>query len=177
MVNPLDSGKIIGWAIVVLPLNSGNSMLLQMKKNVSIAEVWDGNELKISFRRRVSNRLMLSWLDLVSIAESITFTEDCDSIFWAFDGSGKFSVQSMYRTISFRGILPAHTPAVWKLCVPTRIHIFLWLLSNNKTLTRTNLAKRRHVEDITCLFCNENESVHHLFFRLLCCLCYVAPSL
>jgi len=29
-------------------------------------------------------------LDLVSIAESITFTEDCDSIFWAFDGSGKF---------------------------------------------------------------------------------------
>jgi len=171
MVNPLDSGKIIGWAIVVLPLNSGNSMLLQMKKNVSIAEVWDGNELKISFRRRVSNRLMLSWLDLVSIAESITFTEDCDSIFWAFDGSGKFSVQSMYRTISFRGILPAHTPAVWKLCVPTRIHIFLWLLSNNKTLTRTNLAKRRHVEDITCLFCNENESVHHLFFG--CCVASV----
>ena len=69
------------------------------EKNVTIAEIWDGNELKISFRRRVSNRLMLSWLDLVSIAESITFTDDCDAICWAFDGSGKFSVQSMYRTI------------------------------------------------------------------------------
>ena len=90
-------------------------MLLQMKKNVSIAEFWDENKLKISFRRRVSNRLMLFWLDLVSIVESITFTEDCDAIFWVFDGSGKFSVQSMYRTISSRGILPAHTPAVWQL--------------------------------------------------------------
>jgi len=85
------------------------------EKNVSIAKFWDENKLKISFRRRVSNRLMLSWLDLVSIVESITFTEDCDAIFWVFDGSGKFSVQSMYRTISSRGILPAHTPAVWQL--------------------------------------------------------------
>ena len=75
----------------------------------------------------------------------------------------------MYRTISFRGILPAHTPAVWQLYVPP--NIFLWLLSNNKTLTRTNLAKRRHVEDITCLFCNEAETVHHLFFG--CCVASV----
>ena len=66
----------------------------------------------ITFRRRVSNRLMLSWLDLVSIAESISFSEDCDSICWAFDGSSKFSVQSMYKTITFRGILPVHTPVV-----------------------------------------------------------------
>ena len=31
--------------------------------------------------------------------------------------------------------------------MPPRIYIFLWLLSNNKTLTRDNLAKRRNVED------------------------------
>jgi hypothetical protein len=34
MVNPLDSGKIIGWATVALPLNFGNFMLLQMKKKM-----------------------------------------------------------------------------------------------------------------------------------------------
>ena len=121
----------------------------------------------ITFRRRVSNRLMLSWLDLVSIAESISFSEDCDSICWAFDGSSKFSVQSMYKTITFRGILPVHTPAVWQLSVPPRIHIFLWLLSNNKILTRINLAKRRHVEDLRCLFCNEPKTTHHLFFECI----------
>ena len=30
---------------------------------------------------------------------------------------------------------------MWKLKVPPRIHIFLWLLANNKLLTRDNLAK------------------------------------
>jgi hypothetical protein len=47
------------------------------------------------------------------------------------------------------------------------LHIFLWLLANNKTLTRDNLAKRRKVEDGSCLFCNDAESVAHLFFG--CC--------
>jgi hypothetical protein len=51
--------------------------------------------------------------------------------------------------------------------VPPRLHIFLWLLANNKTLTRDNLAKRRNVDDETCLFCDDKESIQHLFFD--CC--------
>jgi hypothetical protein len=54
---------------------------------------------------------------------------------------------------------------MWKINVPSRIHIFLWLLANNKTLTMDNLAKRRHVDDTSCLFCNEKESMSHLFFK------------
>jgi hypothetical protein len=37
------------------------------------------------------------------------------------------------------------TPVMWKIGVPPRLHIFLWLLANDKILTRNNLAKRRHV--------------------------------
>jgi hypothetical protein len=48
---------------------------------------------------------------------------------------------------------------------PPRVHFFLWLLSKNKLLTRDNLGKRRRVDDKTCLFCNELESVHHLFYE------------
>jgi len=70
-----------------------------------------------------------------------------DTILWSFADSNSFSVQAVYKTISFRGVQPAYTPSIWKLSVPPRIHIFLWLLYNNKILTRTNLAKRRHVED------------------------------
>jgi cyanate permease len=54
--------------------------------------------------------------------------------------------------------------AIWKLAIPPRVQFFLWLLANNKTLTRDNLAKRREVNDPSCLFCNEQESVVHLFF-------------
>jgi hypothetical protein len=35
-------------------------------------------------------------------------------------------------------------------------------------LTRDNLAKRKLVDDVSCLFCLETESVVHLFFG--CCI-------
>ena len=52
--------------------------------------------------------------------------------------------------------------------MPPRVHIFLWLISNNKVLTRANLAKRRTLEDLSCLFCSDPETTHHLFFD--CCI-------
>jgi hypothetical protein len=52
---------------------------------------------------------------------------------------------------------------VWKIKVPPKIHFFLWLIAHNKLLTRDNLCKRQHVDDLTCLFCNEEETCSHLF--------------
>jgi hypothetical protein len=45
---------------------------------------------------------------------------------------------------------------------------FLWLVSNNKILTRDNVSKQKPVDDRYCLFCTENESVCHLLFH--CCM-------
>jgi hypothetical protein len=90
--------------------------------------------------------------------------EDEDELIWHFNSNGVYSSQSLYRVINFRGIIPVHVPAVWSLKVPFRVHFFLWLLSKNKTLTRDNLSIRKKIEDSSCLFCSENETVHHLFF-------------
>jgi hypothetical protein len=81
---------------------------------------------------------------------------------------GKYSIQSLYDVINNRCIRQIFTPVMWKISVPLRVHVFLWLLANNKTLTRDNLAKRKNLDDKTCLFCNELESVSHLFFD--CCI-------
>jgi uncharacterized Fe-S radical SAM superfamily protein PflX len=40
-------------------------------------------------------------------------------------------------------------------------------VARNKVLTRDNLAKRRALDDVTCLFCSEAELAGHLFFS--CC--------
>ena len=88
---------------------------------------------------------------------------------WAMCASGVYSVKSFYSFVNHRVVVPVCTPAVWKLKIPPRIHVFLWLLANNKLLTRDNLAKRRTVDDLSCLFCSEQETCHHLFFG-----CFVA---
>jgi hypothetical protein len=82
-----------------------------------------------------------------------------------------YSIQSLYAVINNRGAKQVFTPIMWKLSVPPRLHIFLWLLANNKTLTRDNLSRIRKVEDSSCLLCNETKSVHHLFFG--CCIAKV----
>jgi hypothetical protein len=110
---------------------------------------------------------MNMWYDLVSIVENLVLQDDSDQIIWSFSSNGKYSVQSLYAVINHRGVVPVYVPAVWKLKIPLRVQIFLWLLYKNKILTRDSLAKRREVSDKTCLFCNEPESVCHLFFE--CC--------
>ena len=69
--------------------------------------------------------------------------------------------QSLYRIINFRDVIPVHVSAVWSLKIHPRVHFFLWLLAKNKLLTRDNLSFRKSLEDVSCLFCSEDESVHH----------------
>ena len=48
--------------------------------------------------------------------------------------------------------------------MPPNIHVFLWFIVRNKSLTRDNLAKRQIVPGMSCVFCLELESIQHLFF-------------
>lgn len=104
------------------------------------------------------------WFYILNIASTINLSNEDDEMIWELHSSGLYSVQSLYTLINFRGVSPVHVPAVWELYVPPRVHFFLWLVAHNKVLTRDNLSKRQFVPDTICLFCEEQESVMHLFF-------------
>ena len=127
-------------------------------------EVCDGVNLKLTFRRTVSEQVMNLWWELVGLVDNIVLYDEDDTIIWSYNSSGKYTIQSLYVVLSFRGITPIFVSSVWKLNIPPRVQFFLWLLSQNKLLTRDNLAKRRRVSDPTCLFCADKESINHLFF-------------
>jgi hypothetical protein len=59
-------------------------------------------------------------------------------LIWCYNKSGVYSSQSFYNVISYRGITLLYIPAVWNICVPPKIHLFLWLLSHNKLATVDN---------------------------------------
>ena len=116
--------------------------VINNEKGITIERAWDGVNLKLTFRRAIPERLMLLWEELLQIASTIEFSDNDDDIIWQYDSKEKYSVQSLYSVVSFRGVTPVYVPAVWKLIIPPRIHIFLWLLSRNKLLTRDNLGKK-----------------------------------
>ena len=139
------------------------------EQNRTIAEVWDGVSLKLTFRQTFDEAKMQQWFELVEICKIINFSAGKDQPIWMYNPDGVYSVSSFYAIVNNPGIKQIHTPAIWNIVVPPRIHVFLWLYSNNKLLTRDNLAKRRPVSDPSCLYCNEPETSHHLF-----CTCVVA---
>jgi hypothetical protein len=48
----------------------------------TLSEAWDGQTLKISFRRKVGERMMNQWYEVVQIASSIQFSEEPDTVIW-----------------------------------------------------------------------------------------------
>ena len=148
---------ILFWPLYVINEQHGKT----------VREVWNGEELQLSFRRGVSERIMGMWEELKAVVQSITLNNEVDQILWTYSSSGKYCVQSLYAIVNHRGVVPIFVHDVWKLNIPRWVQFFLWLLSNNRVLTRDNLAKRREVNDPTWLFYNEKESITHLFFQ--CC--------
>jgi hypothetical protein len=68
--------------------------------------VWNGEELRLSFRRNVSVRLMSLWEELKAAVESIVLNDEEDQILWTYSSTGKYSVQSLYAIINHRGVVP-----------------------------------------------------------------------
>ena len=110
---------------------------------------------------------MEQWHHLVECARSIALCEDIDSLIWQLESKGVYSSSSLYQVINFRGVQPVFIPAVWKLYVPPKIHVLLWLFSYNKLMTRDNLRKRHIIKPLDCVFCSEQETNTHLFFECI----------
>jgi hypothetical protein len=129
----------------------------------TIEQAWNGVNLKFTFRRTVDTRLWSQWQEVIEIATDLQLGDEEDTMIWKFNSSGRFSVQSLYDVINDRGQTNLHSCCVEIVCAS-----WTALIANNKTSTTDNFAKRRFVNDKTCLFCAENETIHHLFFE--CCI-------
>lgn len=78
------------------------------EKGLTIDKAWDGENLEFTFRRCVDKRLILLWHDVVSVAQSIVFTEEEHATIWEYHSSGLYNVQSLYTILNFRGVIPVH---------------------------------------------------------------------
>jgi hypothetical protein len=101
---------------------------------------------------------------LQTLVTSVPSSEE-DRPVWLLEASGVYSVKSYYNMINWGGVSTPVWKNFWKILVPHRYLVFHWLAFHNKILTRDNLDKRCPVSDKTCLFCCEDESVHHLLFE------------
>lgn len=84
-------------------------------------------------------------------------------ICWRWTNTGRFTVHSLYKWIEY-GDIPNHTyDQTWTAKIPLKIEVFVWLVRQNKVLTKHNLLKKDWLEDPSCPFCGQLETTNHLF--------------
>ena len=55
---------------------------------------------------------------------------------------------------------------IWESKLPYKIKIFTWLLEKGVILTKDNMIRRKWLGgDPSCKFCEQPESIDHLFFQ------------
>jgi hypothetical protein len=83
---------------------------------------------------------------------------------WNLTASGEFSVKSMYLDFMNSNTIFLKR-YIWKIKVPLKIRIFMWFLHRKFILTKDNLLKRNWQGNSSCVFCDKDESIKHLFFE------------
>jgi hypothetical protein len=53
---------------------------------------------------------------------------------------------------------------IWKAKIPQRIKVFLWLILNDKILSKENLSKRKWQGNARCDWCGCLETTSHIFY-------------
>ena len=109
----------------------------------------------------------VDWKDLQDIIFTLVIVENQNHppLKWRWSASGLFTVKSLYQFLNFRGITLTQPMLWWNLKIPPKIKVFMWLVQKRKILTKSQLIKRGWTGPTHCHFCQEYETVNHLFIQ------------
>jgi hypothetical protein len=130
----------------------------------TVADVLSSNPINIHFRRALTGTKWVRWLHLVERLMDVTLNDNDDVFLWNLTNTKVFTVKSLYLDL-MNGHTPFLKKYIWKMKVPLKIRIFMWLLFHKVILTKDNLKKRNWQGNMKCCFCNDDESIEHLFFN------------
>jgi hypothetical protein len=82
-----------------------------------------------------------SWHDLVMRLINICLTNRPNIFKWSLNSNGQFIVNSIYQAFIDTNIVPNNS-YLWKIRIPLKIKVFIWLLYREAILTKDNLVKK-----------------------------------
>jgi hypothetical protein len=62
----------------------------------TIADLWDGQQLRCDFRQTFTPHMMDMWVEIVEITKTINFSKEEDQLIWKYESSDVYSSKSLY---------------------------------------------------------------------------------
>ena len=69
---------------------------------------------------------------------------------WKLEKKGHYSTKSMYRFITFGGVIDRQTKKVWKNKMPLKLRVFVWQALHNRLQTGVASKKKKWKGDDKC---------------------------
>jgi hypothetical protein len=133
-----------------------------IEQDVTVAAAANMN-WNFSFRRWMTPDIALQIHGLNQIMAQTVLTDRQDRPHWKWTKNGKFIVKSAYNHLCSNGI-DRTFKHLWKSRIPLKIKIWMWMIWHNAIATKDNLLKRNWHGNASCQFCNNPESISHMFF-------------
>jgi hypothetical protein len=147
---------------VPLPIKYKRLFELSLNKEINVNWALSVNWNSLTFRRRLVGEGAKQLEDLINDCGRYWLADREDKPSWLLDKKG-YSVKSMYNHFKQDG---GRTPFwfIWKAKIPQRIKVFLWLILNDKILSKENLSKRNWQGNARCDWCGCLETTSHIFY-------------
>ena len=117
----------------------------------------------VRFRRSFDPACAEEWETLTTELAEVQLQQGEDTVRWALEPSGRFSVASMYHKLS-QGVPVAHSADLWAANLPLKIKIFLWQLILDRLPASKQVAAKMGPSDGRCVLCGAIEDATHIFF-------------
>ncbi|KAJ3673141.1 hypothetical protein LUZ60_006515 [Juncus effusus] len=142
-------------------------LALSTNKESSVREViqsgWDLRPMLLSSSLSLATQAAHSQ----AIICSTSLSTSPDVLTWSWNSNGKYSSKSCYNLFFKTNLKAQWNSKIWKLKIPNKVRIFLWLTSVNRLPTQENLSRKRWTIIHACKLCTNGtmESADHLFIH------------
>ena len=148
--------------------------VLVNEKSQTIFHLWDGTNLKCTFRRGVNSWLINLWLEVVQLASTIVFTADVDSLIQLFTSNGVYSSQPSIKS----SILEVLCQFMFLMCGTLKFHLecnfsYVCCLKARYKLETTLVCVGNQMTCYVCFVRRMNMLVISFFIVRLPCSCGV----
>ncbi|KAK1317455.1 putative ribonuclease H protein [Acorus calamus] len=132
-------------------------------------EAWEGNGWRLRFLRAPTLAESTQATGLARMTASAPLvTGSSDRVRWGRRGHEEYTVRRGYRwwrrSASHRPEMVALQGLIWRSAAPLKIKIFVWLVGQERILTKVYCAKWNPDISTQCVLCNGGEeTVDHLF--------------
>lgn len=84
---------------------------------------------------------MQQWTRLMDLLDKYNLNDREDHFIWILEKSGRYSIRSMYRHLTFRDITNKRRREC-KSRLPNKIKVFMWLVAQDRLQTGVDLKKK-----------------------------------